>query len=70
MNRDIECFVANCLLYRASKVPHNKTPGKLHPLLVPNHIWQHLVIDFKLILKDKQGYDNTLVIINRFSKAA
>jgi len=68
MYGDIERFMANCLLYHASKVPCNKTLGKLYPLLVPDYVWQHLVIDFKLILKDKQGYNNVLVIVNCFSK--
>ena len=70
MYGDIERFVANCLLCRASKVPRDKTPGKLHPLPVPDRVWQHLVMDFKSMPKDKQGYDNALVIVDRFSKAA
>ncbi|KAK1773178.1 hypothetical protein QBC45DRAFT_340491, partial [Copromyces sp. CBS 386.78] len=27
-----------------------------------------IVIDFKIIFKDKKGYNNVLVIVNRFSK--
>jgi len=38
MYGDIERFVVNCLLYYASKVPRNKTLGKLHPLLVPDRV--------------------------------
>jgi len=69
MYRDIKRFVANCLLCCTSKVPYDKIPGKLHPLLILDYVWQYLVIDFKLMLKDKRGYNNALVIVNYFSKA-
>ena len=38
MYRDIKHFIANCLLYYASKVPYNKTLGKLHPLLILDYV--------------------------------
>jgi hypothetical protein len=40
----------------------------LQPLLVPEHLWQHLTIDFKLITVDKYSFDAVFVIINQLSK--
>ena len=38
MYRDIERFVVNCLLCYTSKVPYNKTLGKLYPLLILDRV--------------------------------
>ena len=42
----------------------------LHPLLIPEHPWQYITIDFKSMPKDKAGYDNIFVVIDRLSKQA
>jgi hypothetical protein len=40
----------------------------LQPFLVFEHLWQHFVIDFKLIVVDKYGFNVVFVIIDRLSK--
>ena len=45
-------------------------PGWLHPLPVPEHPWQHICVDFKLMPRDDDGYDTIAVFIDRFSKKA
>lgn len=67
LHRDIDTFVANYPCFSA-KHPCNKTPGLLHPLSVPERAQQHIMIDFKEMPKSKRGYDNTLNMINCFSK--
>ena len=52
------------------KVLRDKTPNLLQLLPVPLRVWLSLVIDFKSIPKDRKGFNNALVIINRLSKAA
>ena len=42
----------------------------LYPLLIPEHLWQHITIDFKLMPKDKAGYNNIFVVIDYLSKQA
>jgi len=42
----------------------------LYPLPIPEHPWQYITIDFKLMLKDKAGYNNVFIVINRLSKQA
>jgi transposase InsO family protein len=64
---DVDRYVANCLC-QAAKSPRDKTPGLLQPLPIPLRPWRHLVVDFKAMPKDKKGYDNVLVIIDRLSK--
>jgi hypothetical protein len=60
--------VRNCHLCRQANIPRDQTPRMLQPLLVPEHLWQHLTIDFKLIAVDKYGFDTVFVMINRLSK--
>lgn len=69
ISSDVTRYVSNCWCH-SSKVPRDKTPGLLHPLPIPQRPWQHLVVDFKAMPKDKSGFDNLLVIIDRLSKTS
>jgi integrase-like protein len=68
MKSDTAQFVRNCHSCRRAHVPRDKTPGYLHPLPIPEHPWQHITMDFKSMPKDKRGYDNLCVFIDRLSK--
>jgi transposase InsO family protein len=46
------------------------TLGLLQPLPIPDWPWQHLSMDYCLFPKDKHGYDNILVVVDRLSKQA
>ena len=46
----------------------DKTPGLLHPLPIPDRCWQHVSFDFKSFPKDKSGYNNIFVVVDRFGK--
>jgi hypothetical protein len=70
MKADIDRFIRNCHPYKKSHVPRDHAPGFLHPLLIPDHPWQHITMDFKSIPKDKYGYDTVFVVIDRLSKQA
>ncbi|KAM3065105.1 hypothetical protein ACMFMG_012250 [Clarireedia jacksonii] len=70
MRNDVATYVRNCHACRRSSVPRDKTPGLLHPLPVPTHVWEHVTMDYCSFNKDKHGYDNVLVIIDRLSKQA
>jgi hypothetical protein len=45
-------------------------PGLLQPLLVLDHLWQYILMDFKSFPYNKNGYDAILIVINRLSKQA
>lgn len=66
----VDQFVANCVTCAASKVPRGKTLGLLRPLPIPLRGWSHLVVDFKKMPEDQDGYNNTFVMIDRLSKTA
>ena len=68
MGSDIDQYIANCEC-RAAKYPRDKTPGLLQPIPPPQRAWQSVVMDFNEFPKDKYGFDNALVIIDRLTKA-
>lgn len=68
MMSDINIYVANYMACRSSKMPRDKTPGLLKPIPPPNRAWKCLVIDFNKLPKDRKGYNNAPVIIDRLSK--
>jgi hypothetical protein len=51
-------------------MPRDYTPRLLQPLLVPDHPWQHILIDFKSFPYNKNGYNAILVVVDRLSKQA
>ena len=70
MAGDIDRFVKNCMVCKASKVPKDKTPGLLHPIPPPARKWSSIVMDFKKMPRDKHGFDNALVMVDRLSKSS
>jgi RNase H-like domain found in reverse transcriptase/Reverse transcriptase (RNA-dependent DNA polymerase)/Integrase zinc binding domain/Integrase core domain/Retroviral aspartyl protease len=64
----VDQFIQNCHTCRRAHVPRDRQPGFLHPLPIPDRPWQHIAMDFKSAPKDKQGYDNILVVICRLTK--
>jgi hypothetical protein len=65
---DVDQYVHNCHLYKRALSPHDKTPGLLQALLIPDRPCQHISIDFVSFNKDKHSYDNVLVVVDRLSK--
>jgi transposase InsO family protein len=70
MISDIARYIRNCNIYRMYHVPRDKTPGLLHPLPVLQYPWQHITMDFKSAPKDKKGFDNIYIVIDRLTKQA
>ena len=67
-NRDIKTYVRNCRKCGHNKKRHDKTPGLLHPLPVPNHVWEQVVVDGKDMPKDEYGYDYVWAFVCKFSR--
>ena len=70
LRSDVNRYIDNCKVCKWITVPRDKTPGWLHPLPIPDRPWQHISLDFKSFPKDRQGYDNALVVVCRLGKRA
>jgi transposase InsO family protein len=66
----VQQYCRNCHTCRRIQVPRDKKPGLLQPLPVPSRPWEHITVDYCSFNKDKHGFDNVLVFIDRFSKQA
>src|ERR1035437_6478167 len=66
--KDIDRYRDNCHTCRRSHVLKDKKPGLLYPLLVLNRPWQHVSVDFKKCLKNKNGYNIIAIFVNRLGK--
>jgi transposase InsO family protein len=64
MTEDIERYC------RRVRSPRDLPPGLLQPLPIPERPWQHISVDYCSFPKDKAGYDNILVVVDRFGKRA
>ena len=62
--------MCNYCAYKEAYYYYNKTPGLYHLLLVPEHLWQHICVDFKSFLADQDRFDNVCVFVDHLSKAA
>ena len=70
MSGNIDMYIAKCKVCRCTHAPWDKKPGLLRSLPVPDRLWQHVAMDFKLFLHDKKGYNNIFIVINQFGKRA
>jgi len=70
MRSNVEQYVYNCRACREAHHYHDKTPSLYHLLLVLEHPWQHIYVDFKSFLVDRDRFDNVCVFVDRLSKAA
>ena len=68
MTAEVERFISNCSRCLPYKTRKDLPPGLLQPLSIPDRPNQHLTINFKELLKDKEGYDYILIIVDRFYK--
>ena len=68
LNKDIKAYVRNCQSCGRNKIRRDKTPGLLHPLPIPNHVWEQVVVDGKDMPKDKYGYNYVWTFICKFSR--
>lgn len=68
--KDSDQYVSNCIDYRPAKAPRDKTPGLLKPIDPPLRGWRRLAIDFNKMPKDRKGFDNLFVMIDRLTKGS
>ena len=71
MKKDVEDFIARCLVCQQVKIDHQRTPGELQPLPVPKWKWESVSMDFVVGLpRSRRGNDSIWVIVDRLTKTA
>jgi hypothetical protein len=68
MTKDIKRYIRNCRACKWNNTRRDKTPGLLHPLPIPNRVWEQVVVDGKDMPKDEYGYDYVWAFICKFSR--
>ena len=71
MKRDISIFVSRCATCQQVKADHQKTPGLLQPLEIPNWKWEQVSMDFiDGLPRTQRGNESIWVIVDRLTKSA
>ncbi|KAL5550478.1 hypothetical protein UlMin_000654 [Ulmus minor] len=71
MKKDVENYVAKCLVCQKIKAEHQRPAGVLQPIEIPKWKWEQISMDFVVGLpKTTNGYDAMWVIIDRLTKSA
>jgi len=68
IKEDIKKYVQGYIKCQQNKVQHQKKPGELHPLKIPQGLWQEISIDIIGPLPESNRNDAIVVIVNRFTK--
>jgi hypothetical protein len=68
LNKDVRRYVKNCHQCGRNKGRHDRSPGLLHPLPIPNHVWEHVAVDGKDMPPDRHGYNYVWAFVCKFSK--
>lgn len=68
MKQQVQSFVETCSVCKQAKVEHVKYPGLLQPLLVPEHAWKVISMDFIEGLPRSASYNSIMVVVDKFSK--
>lgn len=70
LRKAMRAFIADCSVCKQAKSERVRYPGLLQPLLVPEHAWQNVSLDFIEGLPHSSGFDCILVVVDKFSKYA
>ena len=69
MSRDVKAFIQRCSICQQCKYDTATSPGLLQPLPIPNHIWQHITMNFIDELPPSYGKNVIFVVVDRLRKA-
>ena len=68
LKKDIKKYVQECFKCQQNKVQHQRKHGELHPLEIPQGLWQEISIDVIGPLPKSNRKDAIVVIVDRFTK--
>lgn len=70
MREIIKQFFQNCDVCQLNKTDTSRLVGLLHPLPVPQRLWDDIAMDFIEGLPSARGKSVIFVVVDRFSKVA
>ena len=71
VKREIAEFVSKFLTCQQIKIEHQKPPGLLQPLSIPEWKWERIMMDLVTgLLRTQRGHDAIWVIVDRLTKSA
>ena len=68
LKEDVKKYIQGCFKCQQNKVQHQKKAGELHPLEIPQGLWQEISIDIIGLLPKSNGMDAIVVIVDQFMK--
>ena len=68
LKEDVKKYIQGCVKCQQNKVQHQRKAGELHPLEIPEGLWQDISIDIIGPLPSSNGMDAIVVIMDRFTK--
>ena len=70
ISKDVKLFIHQCSTCQRCKYDSAAYPGPLQPLPIPEHVWQHITMDFIEGLPDSGGKQVIFVVVDRLNKVA
>nr|KYP54954.1 Retrotransposable element Tf2 [Cajanus cajan] len=70
MTKDVKGFIQQCSICQRCKYETVASPGLLQPLPIPEHVWQHITMDFIEGLPSSYGKQVIFVVVDWLSKVA
>src|SRR6266571_5003684 len=64
----VKDYVSSCTSCARAKTPRHKPYGLLKQLLIPEHLWNSISMDFIKQLPSSSGFTSILVVMDRLSK--
>jgi len=64
LKEDVKRYVQGCFKCQQNKVQHQRKAGELHPLEIPQGLWQEISIDIIRPLPKSNGMDAIVIIVD------